>query len=490
MRAIPNHGSGPLTNLADPIVPCCDICDPTLLDQTRPPPLPPDKRPKTLKRGEPDLAARQKLYTWRETTYIRDHPTAQYDDTGVLQDELIDTLISHGSLSPNQVAGLLKDKWVFWRRHGADLSTVVHSLDIKFKPLPAKTCRTAKKDSSLTLPHPPEDTALPQDPLLRGAISTVLETPLPVTALHPSVEAQSRAHHVPSFSPPPMQLAARAPSYYPPFPSQGSLRDQGNPVPTRSSQPLPTPSPRHGPSRAPQSYSQYAPSLSASTMHMPHGYDLLRPSSTPRQFHAPHPSHVPAPTPASIPSTPMYAAHSTHTTSTSPHHLQASLFLPMHPQLPRVQSPASHQQPITKAHATPGAQTPSHMDHADGLGTFDYHHEYMFCAFQSQTAPTPPMPSAMLLPSPPPPPSPPASQHQFGNYSDHYASLSRSQYEYPSETQYDTTYITNPPLTQAFHLSTTGLAPPSTPLAASGSSGSEYYTYYTNIPEEDQYMQY
>ncbi|PIL24782.1 transporter [Ganoderma sinense ZZ0214-1] len=140
-----------------PTVPCCDICDPTLLDRTRPPVLPQDKRAKALKRGERDLAARERLCQWRETVYAREHPLAQYDVSGLLQDELLDLLVSHGPLSRAQVAGMLQDKWVFWQRHGEALSVAVTSLPILFKPLPPKPRRQVKKIP----PRPP----VPQPPV-------------------------------------------------------------------------------------------------------------------------------------------------------------------------------------------------------------------------------------------------------------------------------------------------------------------------------------
>ncbi|EJF61027.1 P-loop containing nucleoside triphosphate hydrolase protein [Dichomitus squalens LYAD-421 SS1] len=122
-----------------PVVPCCDICSPSLFDRARPPLLPPESRARNLKRGEPDLCAQDKLRNWRNNIFGKHHPSAQYDATSVLDDELILMLVSHGPLESHQALNLIKDKWPFHDTHGVELGMYVATLEIKFSAIPSKT---------------------------------------------------------------------------------------------------------------------------------------------------------------------------------------------------------------------------------------------------------------------------------------------------------------------------------------------------------------
>ncbi|EJF59224.1 P-loop containing nucleoside triphosphate hydrolase protein, partial [Dichomitus squalens LYAD-421 SS1] len=104
-----------------PTVPCCDICVPSLFDRTRPPPLPPECRARNLKRGKPDLAVRDTLRTWRKAMFKTHHASAQYDETSILDDDLILVLVSHGSLNTQQALNLIQDKWPFHHMYADEL---------------------------------------------------------------------------------------------------------------------------------------------------------------------------------------------------------------------------------------------------------------------------------------------------------------------------------------------------------------------------------
>ncbi|PIL28981.1 transporter [Ganoderma sinense ZZ0214-1] len=127
----------------DLTVPCCDICDPTLLDATRPQPLPPERKPKNRKRGLPDLDAQAKLRSWRRDILKRSYAYAQYDGSAILDDDLITSLTTIGPLTPDIVSELLKEKWIFWEQHGTELTTFLQTFTIVFTPLPPKP-RAAK----------------------------------------------------------------------------------------------------------------------------------------------------------------------------------------------------------------------------------------------------------------------------------------------------------------------------------------------------------
>ncbi|KAI0690245.1 P-loop containing nucleoside triphosphate hydrolase protein, partial [Cerioporus squamosus] len=127
-----------LNAITDPLVPCCDICRPELLDQTRPGVLPPQPRAKNMKQGLPDFNAQDKLREWRKELHTRDHRFALFDETAILDDTLITTLSSVGPLTIEQVANVLKEKWIFNSRYGRDLASYVHGLKPVFTAIPSK----------------------------------------------------------------------------------------------------------------------------------------------------------------------------------------------------------------------------------------------------------------------------------------------------------------------------------------------------------------
>ena len=129
-------------NTDEPLrVSCCDICDPMLLDHTRPPVLTAAKK-KNVTKGLPDRSAQLKLDDWREAVYKRDHRNAQFDAEAILPDALIEYI---ASMTPQYIAadnGLakhLKSSWVWWTKYGLDLLTYTRSLQIIFTPQPKKS---------------------------------------------------------------------------------------------------------------------------------------------------------------------------------------------------------------------------------------------------------------------------------------------------------------------------------------------------------------
>ncbi|KAI0073144.1 P-loop containing nucleoside triphosphate hydrolase protein [Panus rudis PR-1116 ss-1] len=76
-------------------VPCCDLCDPTLFDHTRP--------------GQPVKEVVKQLKQWRRMVYRRDHGCAMYDSKAILDDTSIALLASHGSLSKAAIEQLLAE---------------------------------------------------------------------------------------------------------------------------------------------------------------------------------------------------------------------------------------------------------------------------------------------------------------------------------------------------------------------------------------------
>ncbi|KAI0363847.1 P-loop containing nucleoside triphosphate hydrolase protein [Pilatotrama ljubarskyi] len=140
----------------EPTVPCCDICCPSLFDVTRPASLPPEKRKQKPKCGLPDLTAQRKLQEWREMIFVRDHAWAQYDETAILNDEMIAALTSCGPLAPRQIADILEDKWAFWDEYHEELKSFIAALKLAFHPLPKKaTADNAATPAADGSPNPP-----------------------------------------------------------------------------------------------------------------------------------------------------------------------------------------------------------------------------------------------------------------------------------------------------------------------------------------------
>ncbi|KAI0675802.1 P-loop containing nucleoside triphosphate hydrolase protein [Trametes maxima] len=127
----------------EPTVQCCDLCHPQLLDKTHPATVQRQRQNKASKRGEPNALAERKLREWRAHVYARNHPYAQYDETAILDDDLINLLSSYGPLSAPQLAERIKDKWAFWEQHNEELTTFIASLDLTFIPLTATRPRVS-----------------------------------------------------------------------------------------------------------------------------------------------------------------------------------------------------------------------------------------------------------------------------------------------------------------------------------------------------------
>ncbi|KAK0486708.1 P-loop containing nucleoside triphosphate hydrolase protein [Armillaria luteobubalina] len=76
-----------------PIVPCCDICCPALLDLTRPGSVPAAaSRETALRRAEPNRKLQYVLHQWREAVKEREFPSPMFPSTMVLSDDAIDVL--------------------------------------------------------------------------------------------------------------------------------------------------------------------------------------------------------------------------------------------------------------------------------------------------------------------------------------------------------------------------------------------------------------
>ena len=123
-------------------VPCCDICEPTLLDRTRPGKKPPNHRRKGATKGLPDTTAYLKLDDWREEVFERDFSNqTQFDAEAILPNSLIIDIVSSPLTYLFATDGLekqLRTSWLWWDKYGTKLLKFVAELDVTFTPAPKK----------------------------------------------------------------------------------------------------------------------------------------------------------------------------------------------------------------------------------------------------------------------------------------------------------------------------------------------------------------
>ncbi|KAJ7905931.1 hypothetical protein B0H13DRAFT_1568397, partial [Mycena leptocephala] len=93
---------------AQPLVSCCDICCPGLLDKTRPGKPPVVPRQSAVKRGEVNPDIQPVLHNWRLRIKARDFPTPLFAASEILRDETIALLSSVGPItSPEHLRTVL-----------------------------------------------------------------------------------------------------------------------------------------------------------------------------------------------------------------------------------------------------------------------------------------------------------------------------------------------------------------------------------------------
>ncbi len=279
-----------------PDVPCCDICDPSLFDRTRPGTAPTTARAKNLKKGQPDLRAKAALREWRDLVFERDHQHAHYDETAILDDELIATIVCTGGTPPSQLRSLLVDKWIFFDRHGEELLNLVSSLKIVFTPLPTKPRATQKPPSV-----PPTPTVAPASLKSHDASSSKrmlhdLSEPPPDSHIkRPRLGLGPAGHGVPAAPPTPQ----RTPYQQQHFPTLTPSRLSHTQPPIANHSQAPAASPRYF--EPPQSAH---PNFTPSRTHAAPYYLGRSNSTAPHAFAAPFPAHSSyPPPPAAGPST-------------------------------------------------------------------------------------------------------------------------------------------------------------------------------------------
>ncbi|KAF8218135.1 P-loop containing nucleoside triphosphate hydrolase protein, partial [Mycena galopus ATCC 62051] len=116
---------------------CCDICNPKLFDQVRPPTPVRATRQKGIRKVPPVDSVRQALFTWRRNIKKMHFPHAMFAPHAILDDDTCETLASIGPVEDiSKLQQLLQSCWSRWDEFGVHLFIYMKGLDIPALPPP------------------------------------------------------------------------------------------------------------------------------------------------------------------------------------------------------------------------------------------------------------------------------------------------------------------------------------------------------------------
>ncbi|KAF4622101.1 hypothetical protein D9613_009530 [Agrocybe pediades] len=115
----------------NPTAPCCDICDPTLLNRTRP--SPPDVAPRKvpIKTGAVNQTVKLTLQEWRRKVWKRDFEKAMFNASVILKDETLEKLSSVGPVEGvKDLERVVGEDWPWLEKYGDELIQTMAALSI------------------------------------------------------------------------------------------------------------------------------------------------------------------------------------------------------------------------------------------------------------------------------------------------------------------------------------------------------------------------
>lgn len=117
---------------------CCDLCNPSLFDQTRPSKPTKASRQAAIKKGDAVESVRSALFEWRRSIKRELYSKALWAPQAILDDTTCELLSSIGPVtSEEQLEKILKTGWARWEKLGHRLFEFMVTLDIP--PIPIKT---------------------------------------------------------------------------------------------------------------------------------------------------------------------------------------------------------------------------------------------------------------------------------------------------------------------------------------------------------------
>ncbi len=117
---------------------CCDICDASLFDRTRPGPPIRNSKISAPQKGDLDLDAKQKLEFWRRDVLQRNNPSSMLPSSAILDDTTIRLIACTGHISLEKFKQFMKHQWIWWDIYGEELATYRESLFQHLEPPPEK----------------------------------------------------------------------------------------------------------------------------------------------------------------------------------------------------------------------------------------------------------------------------------------------------------------------------------------------------------------
>ncbi|KAH6876462.1 P-loop containing nucleoside triphosphate hydrolase protein [Coprinopsis sp. MPI-PUGE-AT-0042] len=125
---------------------CCDLCQPSLLDRTRPGKPPKSTRQATIKKTDPVEAVKTALYTWRSSVHGRDFADAIFGPSGLMSDALVAKVATSGRISSLEGLTQIIGSWKLLACYGKDVLDVL--LDIPAEQFTASTPESGAKKRS------------------------------------------------------------------------------------------------------------------------------------------------------------------------------------------------------------------------------------------------------------------------------------------------------------------------------------------------------
>ncbi|KAF5317599.1 hypothetical protein D9611_014814 [Ephemerocybe angulata] len=133
---------------AEPTVPCCDTCDPSLLDRARPGPPKIAKRAVAVKRGIPNLLVMEQIRAWRVRIHDKAFTRSFFSPAGFMSNDLVELLASVGPINTKaKLLAVLGGQWArSFATYGDALLTELKRINIPpMKPKPKKKKDNAKR---------------------------------------------------------------------------------------------------------------------------------------------------------------------------------------------------------------------------------------------------------------------------------------------------------------------------------------------------------
>ena len=211
-------------------VPCCDICNPELLNLTRPAAPRPNSRKKAVAYEAVNPATQLSLKQWRTSIWNRDFEDAIFSPAGILSDDAVDKLSSVVSLIENLISleRALGGGWAWFGTYGDELLDQIKTLPFKSMGPKPKQKRAMKRTADVTNEDSVakrtriDATPAPAHTPVRSSVTSQLVTP--AIAAGPSTPMPAYPHYPPHYHLPqqfaPIGYASHGgANYYYPYPT-------------------------------------------------------------------------------------------------------------------------------------------------------------------------------------------------------------------------------------------------------------------------------